>query len=207
MRACRELIDAARLAVARSLVQTNGAQIVELAVTLPLLVAIFVGIYDFTSAFNLKHKLTVAAREGARFASNQSSSDLTNLPPPSILATRDVIDRYLINSNVNDCGLATASATAAGNLKWRLDASGNGCPTSATTTTACPQAGLTLTIQRGYVVRYTPSGGNPVSVESTLVTLCYPYQWQFGQVVTLIVPNVTYGSSHIPTTAVMQNLN
>src|SRR5689334_13035247 len=77
---------------------TTGAQIVEFAVTLPLLVAIFVGIYDFTNAFNLKQKLTVAIREGARFSSNQSTSDLTNSTlgsaPNSINVTRDVIDNY-----------------------------------------------------------------------------------------------------------------
>src|SRR5581483_1111755 len=107
-----------------------GAQIVELAVTLPLLVAIFVGIYDFTNAFNLKLKMAVATREGARFASNQSTSDLTNTTPASVLAVRDVIDTYLVNAHVNDCGLSTAAATRSGNLSWQFTATGNGCPTT-----------------------------------------------------------------------------
>jgi Flp pilus assembly protein TadG len=176
---------------------TTGAQIVEFAVTLPLLVAIFVGIYDFTNAFNLKQKLTVAVREGARFSSNQSTSDLTNSTPNSILATRDVIDTYLLRTNVNDCGLGTATASSAGNLTWQFTATGNNCPSP----------GLTLTIQRGLVVPYTPAGGNAVHVESTQVTLTYTYQWQFGHVATLLVPGAQYGSSQIPISAVMQNLN
>ncbi len=190
---------------------SSGAQIVELAVTLPLLVAIFVGIYDFTNAFNLKHKLTIAAREGARFASNQSTSDLTNATPASILATRDVIDTYLVNAHVNDCGLNAATPTQSSNWTWQFTATGNGCPTT-TASTGCPQpgsvtpAGLTLTIQRGYVIPYTTASGT-MHVESTMVTLCYPYQWQFGQVATFLVPSANYGSSQIPSVAIMQNLN
>jgi len=196
--------------LAERLSDTAGAQIVELAVTLPLLVALFVGIYDFTNAFTLKHKIAVAAREGARFAANQSTSDLSNGAPASILAIRDVIDTYLVGAHVNDCGLSAASASPSGNLTWQFTAAGNGCPTT-TSTSGCPQAGgtpagLTLTIQRGFVVPYTTPSGT-VHVESTKVTLCYPYKWQFGNVAQFIAPGANYGSTHIPTVAVMQNLN
>jgi len=40
---------------------TAGAEIVEFAVSLPLLVVVLVGIFDFGSAFNVKHKLDNAA--------------------------------------------------------------------------------------------------------------------------------------------------
>ena len=49
---------------------TEGTQLVELAVTLPLLVVMVVGIFDFGGAYNLKQKLNDTAREGARFATN-----------------------------------------------------------------------------------------------------------------------------------------
>ncbi|PYY04272.1 MAG: hypothetical protein DMG69_31010, partial [Acidobacteria bacterium] len=58
--------------------ETQAAQIVELAVTLPVLMILVVGIYDFGQAFNLKQKLAGAVREGARFAANQSTGDLSN---------------------------------------------------------------------------------------------------------------------------------
>jgi TadE-like protein len=57
--------------------ESQGAQIVEFAISLPLLAALFVGTYDFGQAFNVKQKLVAATREGARFAANQSTSDLT----------------------------------------------------------------------------------------------------------------------------------
>lgn len=172
----------------------SGAQIVELAISLPLLVVIFVGIYDFSQAFVLKHKLSDAAREGARFASNQSTSDLTTNPPASILATRDVIGNYLIANQVNDCGLNSAPASNTGWV-WQFNATG------------CSAGEMTLRIDRGHIVSYTPPGGLPISVETTQVTLDYPYQWQFNQVVKLIAPGANYGNTQIPTTAVMQNLN
>ena len=175
----------------------SGAQIVELAVSLPLLVVIFVGIYDFSQAFVLKHKLSDAAREGARFASNQSTSDLTTNPPASILATRDVIDNYLIANQVNDCGLNSALPKPLGNWQWQFSAAG--C--------SIPGLDLVLTIDRGYLLTYVPSGGSTYTVEATQVRLDYPYQWQFNQVVKLIAPGANYGNTQIPTTAVMQNLN
>ena len=54
----------------RLLIGSEGAQIFELAVSLPLLALLFVGTYDVGQAFNVKQKLVAATREGARFAAN-----------------------------------------------------------------------------------------------------------------------------------------
>lgn len=175
---------------------SDGAQIVEFAVTLPLLVVIFVGIYDFGQAFNIKQKLANATREGARFASNQSGNDLSMMPPPSIMAVRDVVDGYLVANNVNDCGLKTVLApTQPGTLTWVFAA------------TCSPGHDLTLTINRGFTYPVV-SGGTTVTTEATQVSLLYPYQWQFSKVIQLVAPGATYaGFTNIPTNSVMQNLN
>jgi Flp pilus assembly protein TadG len=184
--------------ISHLIADTKGAQIVELAVTLPLLVVIFVGIYDFGQAFNMKQKLSTATREGARFAANQSTIDLTDLggpcsasAPKSVCAALDVIDAYLVANNINDCGLSSPSSVTQTGWKWTF------------TGTSCPGGNLTLTIDRGAAFI---AGG--VTVEATSVQLSYPYQWHFNRVVQFLVPGASFGAvTQIPTTATMQNLN
>jgi Flp pilus assembly protein TadG len=169
---------------------TEASQIVELAVSLPLLAVVVIGLTDFSGAFNTKFRLSNAVREGARFAANQSTSDLSNATPLSISGIRDVVDNYLVAVHINDCGLSTASPAKAG-LIWTYTAS-TGC--SGT---------LTLTIDRGSVF---PTAGTPVTVEATHVRIQYPYQWRFNKVISILP-----GATNLPVTltgdAVMQNLN
>ncbi|MGB8729537.1 MAG: TadE family protein, partial [Candidatus Sulfotelmatobacter sp.] len=54
----------------------HASQIVEFALSLPLLVLFVVGIFDFSGAISLKQKLTNAAREAARVAAADPASDL-----------------------------------------------------------------------------------------------------------------------------------
>jgi Flp pilus assembly protein TadG len=170
--------------------QTTGSQIVEFAVSLPLLAAVIIGITDFSSAFNLKFKLSNAAHEGVRFASTQSTSDLTNAPPPSITAIRDVVNSYLIGDRVNTCGLASATPANSG-LVWTYAAS-TGCPGT-----------FTLTIDRGNTF---VTGG--VTVEATRVSVNYPFRWRFSKVIRVLIPGAVYaGVSYLSNSSVMQNLN
>jgi Flp pilus assembly protein TadG len=190
------------------LVDARGSQIVELAVTLPLLVVFAVGIFDFGNAFGVKLKVANAAREGARIASLQPSSDLSNIPnsgcqaPASICAVRDAVTHYLKAAKLSDCGLSTANSPGPpggpSGLAWTF------------TSTGTCNGTLTLVIDRGAI--YTASLGTPYSstltVEATSVQLQYPYNWQFNSVVVLLVPGASYSSSSLLTsTAVMQNLN
>ena len=62
----RFLFRALRAAGSRLARQDWGAQMVEFAVALPLLVLFVVGIFDFSGAFTLKQKLTNVARDAAR---------------------------------------------------------------------------------------------------------------------------------------------
>jgi TadE-like protein len=186
----------------------RGSQIVELAVALPLLVVMVVGIFDFGAAFGIKLKVANAAREGARIASVQPSSDLSNTPgsgcqaPASICAVRDAVSFYLKAAKVNDCGLSTANAAA--------NISHSGLAWTFSSTGSCSPGTLTLTIDRGatYSTTLNTPFASPLTVEATRVTLVYPYKWQFNSVVVLLVPGASYGSTaQLASTSIMQNLN
>jgi Flp pilus assembly protein TadG len=181
------------------LAATEGSQIVEFAVSLPLLMLLAVGIYDFGNAYNLKQKLTNAAREGARMGASQPTNDLSNAPPPSVLAVRDVVDHYLQTARINDCGLGSATATAVGAAS----------PWAWTFTSACTGIGnLVLTVNRGNVFTSAViTVGQPVKVISTQVTLGYPYRWQFNRVASLLGATGFAGTSQLTVVSTMENQN
>ena len=52
----------------------EGAQLLEFALVLPLLVVLVIGVSDFGGAYTLKDKLANAAREGARIAARDRKS-------------------------------------------------------------------------------------------------------------------------------------
>jgi len=177
---------------------SEGSEIVEFAVCLPLLVVFLIGTIDFGNAFTLRQKINGAAMEGARVAANQPSSDLSSAgtscaTAASICAIRDAVDGSLVVSKVADCGLSTAAPAFSAPLTW-------------TFTAACPAA-LTLVINRGYTYS-TAVSGNPYTVEASSVSLTYPYRWQFYRAIILLVPSAVYPSlSEFTSVAVMQNLD
>jgi Flp pilus assembly protein TadG len=188
-------------------VDERAAQIVEFAVSLPLLLVFVVGIFDFSGAFTLKQKLTNIAREGARAAAAEPANDLgdTSTVPASVDSAFKVVDNYLVAENINDCKLSPTPI--ASGLTWTYTGSGSGCPTG----------GLTLKINRGYVFPATggtspvgcqPTSGGTVNVVGTCVSITYAYKWRFNSVITLLVPGATYaGVSHLTTSAVAFNEN
>jgi Flp pilus assembly protein TadG len=173
--------------------QPEASQIAEFAVALPLLAVVVIGITDFGSAFDLKYKLSNAVRAGARVVSTQNTSDVTNAVPPSVTTVRDAVDSYLVGDRVNDCGLATASPAQSG-LVWTYTAN-----------TRCPGGGtLTLIVDRGKT--FPTTGG--VTVETTRVSISYPFRWRFSSVIDVLIPNARYlRVTYIKNEAVMQNLN
>jgi len=185
------------------LAETEASQILEFAVALPLLLVIVVGIYDFGQAFNLKQKLTNAARDGARFAASLPTDDLSNPTscgaqpsPGSVCAIRDMVDAYLVNSKINDCGLT--AGTVAGASPWVYSASGNGCPGT-----------LTLTIDRSQAFPVTiPGASEPIYEVGTKVSISYPYQWSFGRVIQLLVPGTSYATvSQVSVDSLVPNMD
>jgi Flp pilus assembly protein TadG len=182
----------------RALNDTSASQIAEFAVALPLLLVMVVGIFDFGNAFNIKQKVTNTAREAARFGATQPTNDMSGVPPASILAIRDLVVQDLQNTKLNDCGLGSAAANAAGAAtpwKW-------------TFSVTCGTAGnLVLSVDRGNVfVTNTTISGTPVKMIGTSVVLQYPYQWEFSRVIGLLVPGASYpGTSQISVNSFMAN--
>ncbi len=177
---------------------TRASQIAEFAVALPLLMVMVVGILDFGNAYNIKQKVTNIAREAARMGASQPTNDLSQSPPPSVLAVRDLVANSLQSTKLNDCGIGSATATAAGApWKWSFTAS-------------CGTAGnLVLTVDRGYVfTSAVTAGGTNVKIIATNVTLLYPYQWQFNRVAAVLIPSSIYpGTTQIAVGSVMANQN
>jgi Flp pilus assembly protein TadG len=179
----------------------EGVALVEFAVTLPLIVVLVVGVFDFGAAFNLKQKLINTAREGARFASAIPTNDLSSGGTPnSVLSVRNSIDNYMIAEQINDCGLITQPGAGA-NLKWTFTtASGaNGCP-----------GPMTITIDRSKAAPATVTGATgTINVISTQVTISYPHKWQFGNVVGLIAPGASYanGVGQVSISATVPNID
>jgi hypothetical protein len=171
---------------------TRGAQILELAVALPLLVVFVVGIYDFSQAFNTKQKLNFAARDGARFGSTQPTNDLSQNTPLSVTAIRDLVDADVLAAGINDCGLGPIQQS--GPVVWTATGT---CPNSAT---------FSLTIDRAFVIPPDPTASAPVQQISTHIDLQYPYQWQFSSAIRLLVPSASYaGITQIVTDAFAAN--
>jgi Flp pilus assembly protein TadG len=174
-----------------------ASQIVEFALSLPVLVLFVVGIFDFSGAISLKQKLTNAAREGARVAASDPQNDLAATVPASVWDAFWVVDNYLASENINDCGLKTpvTPTLTAGTLTWVASATGSGCPGS----------GIKLTINRGCVTTIG-NGANRVRLIGTCVTITYAYKWQFGNVAGLFGGTFT-GPSNLTTTATAFNEN
>lgn len=190
----------------------RAAQLVEFAVTLPLLVLFVVGIFDFSNAFTFKQKLTNVARDAARVAAADPANDLqapSTLVPASVVDAFQIIDHYLLANNINDCGI-TPSASPTG-LTWTSTANGNGCA----------QGGLTIIINRGYYFaaaaaaqpanvncQSQPLGGGPTqtAVIGTCVSIKYAYAWRFSNVAGLLGRSTLLPST-ITATSVAMNEN
>src|ERR1700719_630627 len=150
----------------RACTDEGASQIVEFAVSLPLLILFVAGIFDFSNAVALKQKLTNAAREAARVAAADSANDLANpstAVPASIGDAFQVVDNYLIADKVNDCGLSTAASPAPTGLTWTYTSTGGGCPGT----------GISLLINRGCT-----SNAGTLNLIGTCITITYAYKWQ-----------------------------
>jgi Flp pilus assembly protein TadG len=173
----------------RILTAVEGAQLLEFALALPFLLVIVIGIIDFGGAFNLKQKMTNAAREGARMAISNTLSDTScsSSTPCSIQAAAKAVANYMTSDGVNSSCINPSSPSSTGTQLW---------------TFTCP-SGISLTIDRGYT--FTPAGGFPI--QATKVTLTYPYTWTFSHIVGLLVRGAQANlPSTLTSTAVMQNL-
>ena len=172
----------------------RGSQIMEFAISLPLLVVLVVGIYDFAQAFNVKQKLNFAAKDGARLGAIQPTNDLSQPAPISVAAIRDLVDADLIAEGLQDCGLGASPLQPTGTspVSWMATAT---CQT---------QNDLTLTIDRGFLT--PPSSPSEPYLISTHVSISYPYRWHFTGAVQLVAPGASFaGPSPLTIDAVAAN--
>ena len=173
-----------------------GSSLYEFALTMPFLVVLAVGMVDFGQAWNLKQKLSNAAREGARFGASQSTVDLSQANPPSVTAIANVVGGYLAHAGLTQCSTATPAnwteTPPSSGLIWTFSYSDSGCAT------------FSLVIDRGY--NFLPPSSS-TTVVATHVALTYPYTWTFNNVIGMIVKGASPSlPSTISSDAVMQNL-
>jgi len=187
---------------------TRGASLVEFAVSLPLLVVLVVGIFDFGGAFNLKQELSNAMREGARFEAAQPTNDLCSscTAPPSVDAARYVIDAYLIAARINDCGLAGLSASqSSSGPPWVYTSSGTCTGSVILTIARDPSQGSGTPTCSLPASNYGSNGVN-VYLLCANVSISYPYQWHFNNVIQLISPGTSLGLTNLQTAAAAENM-
>lgn len=90
----------------RRLLNDKGQSLAELALALPILMAIVIGIFEFGRAWNVRQTVTHAAREAARMAVISTSTET---------AVDEVIDDRLTSAALNP-GQAQVSITGLGGL-------------------------------------------------------------------------------------------
>lgn len=167
----------------------EGSQLLEFALTAPLLFVMLIGIIDFGSAYNLKQKLSNAAREGARYGANQSSA-VGDISSTQANAIDTVVSNYLTNSGVTQCAVGSASGS---NFNYTASSGSTGC------------SSFSLQVNRNdHVV------SNGTTYRATTVAISYPFSWGIGNLMKLFMKGSTLNSS-LPATvsayATVQNIN
>jgi len=186
----------------------RAAQIVEFAVSLPLLVLFVVGIFDFSGAFTIKQKLTNIARDAARTAAADPANDLTQpmaARPGSVSDAFQLVENYLTANNVPDCGIAPPVSPVG--LTWTFTPPGGPCTSGV----------QKLIINRGYYFPQTgaalpsatcasPGSVGQTAIVATCVSIQYVYPWRFGRAARLLGATATLPST-LTVTAVAMNEN
>jgi Flp pilus assembly protein TadG len=174
--------------------RTEGSQLVELALCLPIMLVVMIAVADFGQAWNIKQKLANAAREGTRIGASAPTFEATNCAIPaasspcSVQSAADAVKQYMVNAGLN-ASCITPNTPSTSNA------------TTSTYTYACN--GLSLSITRPYL--FTATGG--AQVMGSQVSLTYPYTWNLNHVIGLLHQNSLSLPSTISTNSVMPNLN
>lgn len=176
----------------------KGAEMLELALSLPFLLIMLVGIIDFGAAWATQDKLANATRDGARVAVAEfNDTDNPQCPgvPCSVQAAANTVIESLNSANVNTCGLtdATTTAPAPGAFTWTY-----------TVTCANP---YTITVERAVPQAITSPTNQ--TVLCTRVTLVYTYNWNFANVIPLlgVGPSSIVNTFNLQSQAIMVNSN
>jgi Flp pilus assembly protein TadG len=160
----------------------RGAELVELALVLPILALLAAGVVDFANGWRTRQILANAARDGARLGASTSYLDLTYSNPNSIQTICQQVANYLIQAGLNPAFMGISGTTAS--------AVTTGCSTPGTV------GGTSSTVPSAYTYYVTystgtyglkiepmakiPSGCGGIGdacIPSTRITLTYPYTW------------------------------
>jgi Flp pilus assembly protein TadG len=169
----------------------KGVEMLELAVVMPVLLIMLVGVLYFGRAWETKDVTDGAARDAARVAV-YSFNDTTNPQcagtPCSVQAAASAAVQSLTNASVDPCALtpSTTAPAVTGTFAWTY------------TSGACASSGLTYTLEVERAVLQTING---VDVISTRVTIIYPYAWNFVSV------NPFGSKLTLTSQAIMANMN
>jgi Flp pilus assembly protein TadG len=177
------------------LCRAEASQLLELAISLPIMLVLMVGLVDFGQAWNIKQKLANAVREGTRIGASAPPFEATScgIPlassPCSVQAAADTVKRYMVNAALDASCITPNSPTSSDS-------------TTSTWTYSCG-SGLSLSITRPFI--FTTSSG--AKVLGSQVSLTYPYTWSLNQVIGLFGGSSISLPSTISTSSVMPNLN
>jgi Flp pilus assembly protein TadG len=186
----------------------QASSLAEFAISLPLLVVLVVGIFDFGGAFNQKQQLSNAMREAVRFGASEATNDLASgTVPPSVDAIRFLVDSYLVAARLPDCGLGTASASSG--PPWIYTTTGTCVGTLTLTIARDPPSGVAVATPTCFLMATNYGGSNTITVylPCTQVTISYPYQWHFNSVIQLLVPGANLALTQISAGATAVNMN
>lgn len=177
----RDPVTAVVLKFAMRLRETEAAELLELALALPIILVMVSGLLDFSRAYNIKQKLSNAAREGARVEALKANN-ATSPSPSSLPTLRDDVVTYLNNANVDTSFIGTTLT---------YDSSPGVCTGTWYTTVGTTNYGLE--VQKCVPVLDTTTA---TTIPSTRVTLYYPYDWTFGfdHIIKLLLPSSTFTS-------------
>lgn len=179
---------------------TEGVEIYEFAMALPLLLVLVIGIIDFAKAYNTQQVITNTARMAARTIVSTplsvydpnctwtSSSPGSGVPCP-IQGVVYSAANYLTQAGLTDGAcLTSAAASFTSPMEW---------------TYTCNS--VTLDINHAYNLTGGANGG---IVSNTKVSVSYPFTFMFGRLIGLLVPGATgpQGQLLLRSSTVMQNL-
>ena len=169
----------------RSAPGQHGAQLLELALVLPILLFLVVGAWDFGSKIVLRQKLTNAAREGARVmvsSSLRNSTNCTTTNPCAVVSAANMVKLYLTNAGLDASWISGDSPSNSTACSWTYNQSTAG--------------GASVVFNAAYPI--TTSTGAPAL--ATQVTITWPIKWQLGGLLG------GYAPSYIQTSAVMADI-
>ena len=158
----------------------EGAELLEFALALPLILVMVAGLLDFSRAYNIKQKLAQSVREGVRYIATEHN-DITDSNPASVATLRDEVVTYLNNARgINTSFIGTT-------LSY------NNSPGVCTGTYYTTRNGVNygLKVERCLQV---PDTANATTIWSSRVTLFYPYDWTFGfnTIIKMLLPSSTF---------------